>query len=97
MIKLTDLKVGDKVKYTDKDTNEIDIGVLVRIEGEKYWFRWENDSSELFLYHYESTNYNLELIASKAFTDEELIQELRHRGYSGSLNKTITTTVTVVV
>lgn len=97
MIKLTHLKIGDKVKYTDKDINETDIGVLVRIEDKKYWFRWENESEELYLYNYESTNYNLELIDSKAFSDEELIQELRNRGYSGSLNKTVTATVTVVV
>lgn len=97
-VKLTDLKIGDKVQYTDKDLEEIDIGILTKIEdkyeNKYYWFKWENESTEMYLR--DTDNYELKLIDTpKVFTDEELIQELRNRGYYGNLTKI--TTITLVV
>lgn len=101
LVKFEDLKVGDKINYMAgwcENEWDTDVGTFVKQEGSKYWFNWEKDPG---LYFLDSAidNYTLRFAENynRVFecSDEELIQELRNRGFTGTLEKKTVTSFNV--
>lgn len=101
LVKFEDLKVGDKINYMGgwvKDEWDTDIGTFVKQEGSKYWFNWVKDPG---LYFLDTTNNQYILRFAENYncvsdcSDDELIQELRIRGFNGTLTKTVTQSITL--
>lgn len=102
-LKFSDLKPGDKINY--KSTNSYkwcdDVGTYVRSENGRHWFKWhdfgyaemsifENEVDEIRYAEESSEYYNLQ-----TYSDDELIEELRKRGFKGTLTKTVTQSITL--
>lgn len=100
-LKFSDLKPGDKINYRLVGGEWYsDIGTYVKSEGDKYWFKWDVFGNKL-LYLWDDDTIELQYDKThqcspeSKFTEDELIEELRNRGFKGTLTKTFTQTITL--
>jgi len=105
-LKFSDLKPGDKINYRSNDSYEWcdDIGVYVRSENDRHWFKWHDFGyTELSLYandvaeirYAKESEESSEYCDLQTYSNQELIEELRKRGFKGTLSKTVTQNITL--
>lgn len=95
-LKFSDLKPGDKINYKSTINNKWceDIGTYVRSENGRHWFKWHDHGyAELSIFEDEVSE--IRYVEESAFSDKELIEELRKRGFNGTLTKTVTQSITL--
>ena len=107
-LKFSDLKPGDKINYRYGNDNEWypDIGIYVKSEGDKHWFKWNymgfeslflTDDGTIEIRYAKESEQSSEYYDLQTYSDEELIQELRNRGFSGTIKREIISSYTVTV